>query len=191
MLLPDRIIENVKNHLIYTLALLVIIIVGLPLFQTAFFVLWDGNIILSAIVVFLLIGFYYALPEKNRLDKNTEEMREFRKATPDGTYNAKDDAKRLIRSPEFWSDCVSILCLVIASIVIIVALIMFRVITPPALVKVLEDPFILLFIPPASVILMLVYGIFHLVFTVQVHNDWDATRLHLAGEKRQEFQYKK
>ncbi len=191
MLLPDRIIENVKNHLIYTLALLIIIIVGLPMFQTMFFVLWDGNVILSAITIFLLVGFYYALPEKYRLDKNTEAMREFRKVTPDGSYNTKEDAKRLFRSAEFWSDCISILCMIVASIVILVALIMFRVITPPALVKVLEDPFILLYIPPAAVILMLVYGVFHLIFTVQVHSDWDATRLHLEGEKKQEFQYKK
>ena len=56
MILPNRILENVKTHLIYTVALLVIIIVGLPMFQTLFFVLWDGNVFLSAVVVFLAVG---------------------------------------------------------------------------------------------------------------------------------------
>ena len=39
MILPNRILENVKNHLIYTLALVIIVIVGMPLFQTLFYVL--------------------------------------------------------------------------------------------------------------------------------------------------------
>lgn len=191
MILPNRILENVKNHLIYTLALVIIVIVGMPLFQTLFYVLWDGNVILSAIAIFLLVGFYYALPEKFRLDKNSELMREFRKNTPDGTYDTKTDAKNFVRSPEFFSDCVSILCMVVAAIVIVVVMIMFRIITPPAILTVVENPAILLLIPPAALILTLVYGAFHLVFTVQVHRDWDETRLHLAGEKRMEYQEKK
>lgn len=191
MLLPNRILDNVKNHLIYSVALLVIIIVGLPMFQTLSYVLWDGNAVLSIIAVFLLIGFYYALPEKIRLDKDSEQMREFRKNTPDGSYNQKEDALRFLRSPEFASDCVSILVMVVAIILILIALIMFRVITPPALLVVMDNPMILLWIPPAAVILTLVYGVFHLIFTVQVHRDWDETRLHLANERKMEFQYKK
>ena len=89
MILPHRILDNVKSHLMYTLALLIIIIVGLPMFQTLFFVLWDGNVILSSIVVFLAIGFFYALPEKIHLDRDGEKMRQFRRDTPDGTYDMK------------------------------------------------------------------------------------------------------
>ena len=77
MILPHRIMDNVKSHLIYTVSLLIIIIVGLPMFQTLFFVLWDGNVILSSIVVFLAIGFFYALPEKIHLDRDGEKMRHF------------------------------------------------------------------------------------------------------------------
>ena len=183
MILPHRILDNVKSHLMYTLALLIIIIVGLPMFQTLFFVLWDGNVILSSIVVFLAIGFFYALPEKIHLDRDGEKMRQFRRDTPDGTYDMKKDAMTFLKSPEFFSDCVAILCLVVAAIAILAAMIMFRIITPPALIFILEKPALLLLIIPASIILALTYGLFHLIFTVQVHRDWDETRLHLENEK--------
>ena len=81
--------------------------------------------------------------------------------------------------------------MVVALILILIALIMFRVITPPALLVVMDHPMIFLWIPPAAVVLTLVYGVFHLIFTVQVHRDWDETRLHLANEQKMEFQYKK
>lgn len=191
MILPHRIMDNVKSHLIYTVALLIIIIVGLPMFQTLFFVLWDGNVILSSIVVFLAIGFFYALPEKIHLDRDGEQMRQFRRDVPDGTYDMKKDAIAFLKSPEFISDCIAILCLVIAAIVILAAMIMFRIITPPALIFILEKPALLLLIIPASIILALTYGLFHLIFTVQVHRDWDETRLHLENEKKMEFTYKK
>lgn len=191
MILPHRIMDNVKSHLIYTVALLIIIIVGLPMFQTLFFVLWDGNVILSSIVVFLAIGFFYALPEKVHLDRDGEKMRQFRRDVPDGTYDMKKDAIAFLKSPEFISDCIAILCLVIAAIVILAAMIMFRIITPPALIFILEKPALLLLIIPASIILALTYGLFHLIFTVQVHRDWDETRLHLENEKKMEFTYKK
>ena len=191
MILPHRILDNVKSHLMYTLALLIIIIVGLPMFQTLFYVLWDGNVILSSIVVFLAIGFFYALPEKIHLDRDGEQMRQFRRDVPDGTYDMKQDAIAFLKSPEFFSDCVAILCLVIAAIAIIAAMIMFHIITPPALVIILEKPAFLLLIPPAAVILSLTYGLFHVIFTVQVHRDWDETRLHLENEKKMEFTYKK
>ena len=191
MILPHRILDNVKSHLMYTLALLIIIIVGLPMFQTLFFVLWDGNVILSSIVVFLAIGFFYALPEKVHLDRDGEKMRQFRRDTPDGTYDMKKDAMTFLKSPEFFSDCVAILCLVVAAIAILAAMIMFRIITPPALIFILEKPALLLLIIPASIILALTYGLFHLIFTVQVHRDWDETRLHLENEKKMEFTYKK
>ena len=181
MILPHRILDNVKSHLMYTLALLIIIIVGLPMFQTLFFVLWDGNVILSSIVVFLAIGFFYALPEKIHLDRDGEQMRQFRRDTPDGTYDMKKDAMTFLKSPEFFSDCIAILA----------AMIMFRIITPPALIFILEKPALLLLIIPASIILALTYGLFHLIFTVQVHRDWDETRLHLENEKKMEFTYKK
>jgi hypothetical protein len=191
MILPHRIMDNVKSHLIYTVALLIIIIVGLPMFQTLFFVLWDGNVILSSIVIFLAIGFFYALPEKIHLDRDGEQMRQFRRDVPDGTYDMKKDAIAFLKSPEFISDCIAILCLVIAAIVILAAMIMFRIITPPALIFILEKPALLLLIIPASIILALTYGLFHLIFTVQVHRDWDETRLHLENEKKMEFTYKK
>jgi len=191
MILPHRIMDNVKSHLIYTVALLIIIIVGLPMFQTLFFVLWDGNVILSTIVIFLAIGFFYALPEKIHLDRDGEQMRQFRRDVPDGTYDMKKDAIAFLKSPEFFSDCIAILCLVIAAILILTAMIMFRIITPPALVFILEKPALLLLIPPAAVILSLTYGLFHVIFTVQVHRDWDETRLHLENEKKMEFTYKK
>ena len=191
MILPHRIMDNVKSHLIYTVALLIIISVGLPMFQTLFFVLWDGNVILSSIVVFLAIGFFYALPEKVHLDRDGEKMRQFRRDVPDGTYDMKKDAIAFLKSPEFISDCIAILCLVIAAIVILAAMIMFRIITPPALIFILEKPALLLLIIPASIILALTYGLFHLIFTVQVHRDWDETRLHLENEKKMEFTYKK
>ncbi|MBP3919129.1 MAG: hypothetical protein J6I50_08165 [Clostridia bacterium] len=190
-ILPNRIFNNVKNHLIYTLVLVVIVIVGLPIFQTLFNVLWKGNIVLSTIAVFLLIGVYYAVPERNRLDKDSEQMRTFRHNTPDGSYTWQKDAKTIFRSAEFFSDCISILCMVLAAILIIVAMIMFRVIMPPVLLTIYENPTILLFIPPAAVILTLVYGAFHLIFTVQIHSDWDATRLHLANEQKMEYEEKK
>ena len=191
MILPHRIMDNVKSHLIYTVALLIIIIVGLPMFQTLFFVLWDGNVILSSIVVFLAIGFFYALPEKIHLDRDGEQMRQFRRDVPDGTYDMKKDAIAFLKSPEFISDCIALLCLVIAAIVILAAMIMFRIITPPALIFILEKPALLLLIIPASIILALTYGLFHVIFTVQVHRDWDETRLHLEIEKKMEFTYKK
>lgn len=191
MILPNRILENVKTHLIYTVALLVIIIVGLPMFQTLFFVLWDGNVFLSAVVVFLAVGFFYALPEKIRLDRDGEQMRQFRRDVPDGTYDMKQDAIAFLKSPEFFSDCIAILCLVVAAIAIIVVMIMMRIIMPPVLVVILENPAILLVIPPAAVILAMTYGLFHLIFTVQVHRDWDETRLHLANEKKMEYTDKK
>jgi len=191
MILPHRILDNVKSHLIYTVALLIIVIVGLPMFQTLFFVLWDGNVILSTIVIFLAIGFFYALPEKIHLDRDGEQMRQFRRDVPDGTYDMKKDAIAFLKSPEFFSDCIAILCLVIAAILILTAMIMFRIITPPALVFILEKPALLLLIPPAAVILSLTYGLFHVIFTVQVHRDWDETRLHLENEKKMEFTYKK
>ena len=191
MILPHRIMDNVKSHLIYTVALLIIIIVGLPMFQTLFFVLWDGNVILSTIVIFLAIGFFYALPEKIHLDRDGEQMRQFRRDVPDGTYDMKKDAIAFLKSPEFFSDCIAILCLVIAAIVILAAMIMFRIITPPALIFILEKPALLLLIIPASIILALTYGLFHVIFTVQVHRDWDETRLHLENEKKMEFTYKK
>ncbi len=191
MILPHRIVDNVKSHLIYSIALLIIIIVGLPMFQTLFFVLWDGNIFLSTLVVFLAIGFFYALPEKIRLDRDGEQMRQFRRDTPDGTYDMKKDAVAFLKSPEFFSDCIAILCLVIAMIAIIVVMIMMRIIMPPVLVVIMENPAILLVIPPAAVILSMTYGLFHLIFTVQVHRDWDETRLHLANEKKMEYTDKK
>ena len=191
MILPHRIMDNVKSHLIYTLALIIIVIVGLPMFQTLFYVLWDGNVILSAIVVFLAIGFFYALPEKIHLDRDGEQMRQFRRDTPDGTYDMKKDAIAFLKSPEFFSDCIAILCLVIAAILIIVAMIMLRIIAPPVMVVIMENPAILLVIPPAAVILSLTYGLFHLIFTVQVHRDWDETRLHLENEKKMEYTDKK
>lgn len=191
MILPHRIMDNVKSHLIYTVALLIIIIVGLPMFQTLFFVLWDGNVILSSIVIFLAIGFFYALPEKIHLDRDGEQMRQFRRDVPDGTYDMKKDAIAFLKSPEFISDCIAILCLVIAAILILTAMIMLRIITPPALVFILDKPALLLLIPPAAVILSLTYGLFHVIFTVQVHRDWDETRLHLENEKKMEFTYKK
>lgn len=191
MILPHRIMDNVKSHLMYTLALIIIVIVGLPMFQTLFYVLWDGNVILSSIVVFLAIGFFYALPEKIHLDRDGEQMRQFRREVPDGTYDMKKDAIAFLKSPEFCSDCVAILCLVVAAIAILAAMIMFRIITPPALIFILEKPALLLLIVPAAVILSLTYGLFHVIFTVQVHRDWDETRLHLENEKKMEFTYKK
>ena len=83
------------------------------------------------------------------------------------------------------------LLVVIAIIAILAAMIMFRIITPPALIFILEKPALLLLIIPASIILALTYGLFHLIFTVQVHRDWDETRLHLENEKKMEFTYKK
>ena len=191
MILPHRIMDNVKQHLIYTVALLIIIIVGLPMFQTLFFVLWDGNLVLSAIVVFLAVGFFYALPEKGRLDRDGELMRQVRRDTPDGTYNVKEDALRFLKSPEFFSDCIAILCLVVAAIVMILVMIMLGIIMPPVLVTIMDQPAVLLLIPPAAVLLAMAYGLFHLIFTVQVHKEWDETRLHMENEKKMEHPAKK
>ena len=191
MILPHRIMDNVKSHLIYTVALLFLISVGLPLIMTLFSVLWDGNFILSAIVIFLGVGLFYALPEKSRLDRDGEAMRQFRRETPDGTYNMKKDAIAFLKSPECFSDCIAILCLVLAAIVIIAAMIMLHIITPPALIVILEKPALLLLIFPAAVLLSLSYCLFHVIFTVQVHRDWDETRLHLENEKKMDFTDKK
>ena len=192
MILPHRILDNVKSHLIYTVALLFIISVGLPLIMTAFSVLWDGNFILSAIVIFLGVGLFYALPEKFALDRDGEAMRQFRRDTPDGTYDMKKDAIAFLKSPECFSDCIAILCLVLAASVIIAVLFMFHVITPPALVEVMiNEPALLLLLFPAAILLSLSYCLFHVIFTVQVHRDWDETRLHLEFEKKMEQLKKK
>ena len=120
MLLPRRVVQNVKSHLIYTIALIVIVIVGLPFIQTIFSVLWKGNVVLSSIAIFILVGLFYALPEKSRLDRDGEQMRQFRKDVSDGTYDMKADILEILKSPEFFSDCFAILCLVLAVIVIFV-----------------------------------------------------------------------
>ena len=95
MLLPRRVVQNVKSHLIYTIALIVIVIVGLPFIQTLFSVLWKGNVVLSSIAIFILVGLFYALPEKSRLDRDGEQMRQFRKDVPDGTYRRNFSATAL------------------------------------------------------------------------------------------------
>ena len=182
MLLPRRVVKNVKSHLIYTIALIVIVIVGLPFIQTLFSVLWKGNVVLSSIAIFILVGLFYALPEKSRLDCDGEQMRQFRKDVPDGTYDMKADILKILKSPEFFSDCFAILCLVLAVIVIFVILLMMHIIAPPALVIVFEKPALLLLIPPAAVVLTLTYGAFHLIFTALVHRDWDETRLHIEKD---------
>ena len=191
MILPHRILDNVKSHLIYTVALLFIISVGLPLIMTLFSVLWDGNFILSAIVIFLGVGLFYALPEKFALDRDGEAMRQFRRDTPDGTYNMKKDAIAFLKSPECFSDCIAVLCLVLAAIAILAVMIMLHIITPPALIVILEKPALLLLIFPAAILLSLSYCLFHVIFTVQVHRDWDETRLHLEYEKKMEQPKKK
>ncbi|MCQ2431743.1 MAG: hypothetical protein MJ175_03975 [Clostridia bacterium] len=191
-MMPHRILNNIKFHLLYSAMLLVILFGALPLFQTIANVLFRGNIILNILAIWILVGFYYAFPEKIRLDRDSEQMRLFRKDTPDGSYNAKEDAKRIFHSDEYKSDVVSILGTVAAAVLIIFVLFMLRIATPPAILKILLfNPAAFLLIIPAALMLTVSYAAFHLWFTVDVHKGWDETRLHLENERHMEYDEKK
>lgn len=188
MLLSDRFKSNIKYHLIYSVILLLILFGALPLFQTVFSVLFRGNVVLYVIVGTLLVGFYYALPERIRLDHDGEQMREFRTAHPDGTYDWVADIGEVLRSPEFFTDVVSIIGAVAAATAIVFLAFLLRIISPPALLKAMAtNPAVLFLIAPASVVLAFVYGLFHLWFTVSVRRGWDASRLHVARERHMDY----
>ncbi len=187
MLMPHRIVNNIKYHLMYSVMLLVILFGFLPLMMTISSVILRGNVVLNILAVWILVGFYYAFPEKVRLDRNAGEMREFRKATPDGTYDAKADLRAFFRSDEYKSDVVAILLNVVVVVAIVAVAIMFRWINPPRVLQALAyHPASLLLIIPITLMLTVSYAAFHLFFTVLVHKGWDETRLHVANERHME-----
>ena len=180
-MIPNRLARNVKNHLLSSLLLLIILFATLMLFQTLASVLFRGNIVLTVIASVLLLGFYYALPEKIRLDRDGELMRVWRNEHPDGKFNAYNDAYEVFHSAEFKTDVISLLATAAALAVIIVAAIYLRLISPQILETV--SPAVFLLLIPAGALVSIPYACFHLFFTVRTHSDWEATRIHLSQER--------
>lgn len=178
----DRLLHKLMWHLLESVVLGVLLIIVFPMILTLANVIFRGNYVVYGILTWLFIGAYFAFPEKIRLDRDTAQMREFRKQIPDGTYSKKEDAKKILRSMEFRTDVLSLLVTAGAAVLIFAALFFLQIMTPPIFLEM--NLKLLWLLIPAALLIAVSYGAFHLWFTVQVHTDWQESRLHLDEEQQ-------